>query len=172
MNGSESRRRFTVTVDVQIRPARAEDLEALEWMGLFTPHRSIIRTTFRAQERGEALMLLGIAGGFPIAQVWIDFERDRARQVAAIWAVRTFSPLQGSGIGARMMAAAEDAIRARGLERAELQVERDNAAAKRFYRKLGWRPARRATTQDDAAGDGDVKTRSAALELVTFEKRL
>ncbi len=172
MNGSESRRRFTVTVGVQVRPARAEDLEALEWMGLFTPHRSIIRTTFRAQERGEALMLLGIAGGFPIAQVWIDFERRRARQVAAIWAVRTFPPLQGSGIGARMMAAAEDAIRARGVGRAELEVERDNAAGKRFYRRLGWRLARRTTIEDDAIGDADVKMRSAALELVTLEKTL
>ncbi len=172
MNGSESRRRFTVTVDVQIRPAHAEDLEALEWMGLFTPHRDIIRATFRAQERGEALMLLGIAGGFPIAQVWIDFVRHRPQQIAAIWAVRTFSPLQGSGIGARMMAAAEDAIRARGFERAELQVERDNAAGKRFYRRLGWKAVRMARTDDEAAGNGDVTTRSAADELVTLEKNL
>ncbi len=172
MNGSESRRRFTVTVDVEIRPARAEDLEALEWMGLFAPHRNIIRATFDAQERGEALMLLGIAGGFPIAQIWIDFVRHRPQQIATIWAVRTFSPLQGSGIGTHMMAAAEDAIRVRGVERAELQVERDNAAGKRFYRRLGWRAARRAPVEGEAAGDGDVKTRSAAGELVTLEKSL
>jgi ribosomal protein S18 acetylase RimI-like enzyme len=162
--------RFTVSVEVEIRPARAEDLPALEWMGLFSAHREIIRGAFRAQEQGDALLLLAIAGGFPVAQVWIDFARKPHRRIATIWAVRTFFPLQGRGIGRQMMLAAEEAIRARGVRRAELEVERDNGYAERFYRRLGWRSAGEQSAR--FVRDGGGNPQSAAMELRTLEKDL
>ncbi|WP_230530901.1 GNAT family N-acetyltransferase [Microvirga roseola] len=132
-------RRFKATIEVLVRPCLERDLPALEWMGLYTRQRDIIREAFNAQERGDALLLLGVSAGFPVGQVWIDFARKRAEGIAYLWAVRTFYPLQGSGIGRHMMDAAEAALRERGIVRAELGVERDNDSALRFYEKLGWR---------------------------------
>jgi ribosomal protein S18 acetylase RimI-like enzyme len=166
-----SGRRFTVSLEVAIRPARAEDLPALEWMGLFSAHREIIRAAFEAQERGDALLLLAIAGGFPVAQVWIDFARRRERRIATIWAVRTFFPLQGRGIGRQMMLAAEEAIRARGIHRAELEVEHGNDHARRFYGRLGWRAASEQSAPLEVS-DGGAGPRSVAMELQTLEKDL
>ncbi|WEX10410.1 GNAT family N-acetyltransferase [Chelativorans sp. AA-79] len=124
------------TIRATVRPCRSSDLQALEWMGLYTPHRAIIRRAFEAQERGEALMLLAVSSGFPIAQVWVDFTRKD--NVAYFWAVRTFFPLQGAGIGSRMIRAAERAARRRGCRRAELETEDDLTT---FYERLGWRRA-------------------------------
>ncbi len=170
MLGSEVRQRFTVTVEVEIRPARAEDLPALEWMGLFAAHKEIIGAAFEAQQQGEALMLLAVAGGFPVAQVWIDFVRKRPHRIATIWAVRTFYPLQGLGIGRRMMLAAEEAIRAHGIHRAELEVEPDNTAARRFYKRLGWRFTGEKSERFDL---GEAQgAESFALEVWTLEKEL
>ena len=163
-------KRFTVSVEFEIRPARTEDLPALEWMGLFSAHREIIQRAFRAQEHGDALLLLAIAGTFPVAQVWIDFARRPEQRVATIWAVRTFFPLQGRGIGRQMMLAAEEAIRARGIRRAQLEVERDNADAKRFYQRLGWRSAGRQSARFVSAGRADPH--SAAMDLWMLEKDL
>ena len=123
-----------------IRACKEEDLPALEWMGLYSRHRHIIRETFEAQERGDALMLLGVAAGFPIAQIWIAFRQSSS--LATLWAVRTFHPLQGSGIGRRMMRAAEHALARRGVVRAELEVDDCNRKVLGFYRRLGWQVVR------------------------------
>ncbi|HET7412690.1 MAG TPA: GNAT family N-acetyltransferase [Pararhizobium sp.] len=130
-----------VKVRATIRACREDDLPALEWMGLYSRHRGIIRETFEAQQRGDALMLLGVTAGFPIAQVWISFKRHSS--LATLWAVRTFHPLQGAGIGKRMMRAAERAIARRGIARAELEVDDDNQEVLGFYRQLGWQVVRR-----------------------------
>jgi ribosomal protein S18 acetylase RimI-like enzyme len=148
---------FSVSIDVEIRPATEADLPALEWLGLYSAHAPIIHEAFMAQTRGDALLLLGVSGSYPIAQVWIDFARKRSEGIAVLWAIRTFFPLQGRGIGQRMLAAAEDAVRARGLSRAELDVEVENAGALRFYQSSGWHRTGRAVTDFTSHGaDGPM----------------
>ncbi|WP_207477096.1 GNAT family N-acetyltransferase [Arenibaculum pallidiluteum] len=134
--------RFSFVLEAVIRPAAADDLPALEWMGLHSPQRSVIRDAFAAQLRGDGLMLLAVSAGFPVAQVWLDLVRRRSEGIAVLWAVRTFPPLQGAGIGRRLMEAAESELRRRGIMRAELVVERANGGARRFYERLGWRAVR------------------------------
>lgn len=126
-----------IQVEVDFRLAQEDDLPALEWMGLFTPHREIIARTFEAQEQGEAAMLLGIGGGFPLGQAWIDFLPRYPR----IWAVRVFPPLQGAGLGSRLMAEAESLAASRGADAVEVGVEHDNPGARRLYERLGYRAA-------------------------------
>lgn len=126
------------TIRATIRACRESDLPALEWMGLYSRDRKIIRDTFEAQERGEALMLLAVAAEFPIAQVWIDFGGRHGTPVATFWAVRTFFPLRGAGIGRRIMRTAERITAARGIARAVLEVDSWNVAVLDFYRGLGW----------------------------------
>lgn len=134
-----SGRRFSFTVEAVIRPAEAADLPALEWMGLYSPHRAIIAEAFAAQQRGDGLMLLALTNGFPVGQVWIDLARKRAEGVAVLWAVRSFHPLHGAGIGRHLLEAAEQELRHRGIRRAEIGVERANDGARRLYERLGWR---------------------------------
>ena len=129
-----------IEVAVRFRPARRGDLEALEWMGLHTREREIIAEAFALQERGDGLMLLAEAGGFPIGQAWIDFAERGTVDCPHIWAVRVFPPLQGAGLGRRLMAEAEAEAATRGATEVELGVDWDNAAARRFYGRLGYRP--------------------------------
>lgn len=154
-----------VGVRATIRACRKDDLPALEWMGLFAPHRDIIREAYEEQESDRGMMVLAVSAGFPIAQIWIRFHRDEPRSRATLWAVRTFYPLQGAGIGRRMMRVAEHILAERGIAHAELEVDRSNQAALDFYHQLGWRtpppgsgsretarsPARLLLTKDIAA---------------------
>ncbi|WP_448203267.1 N-acetyltransferase family protein [Azospirillum sp. sgz302134] len=139
MDELEELGRATLAVPMTIRLCTEADLPALEWMGLYSPHRAVIRAAFDAQQRGDGLMLLGVTAGFPVGQVWIDLARKRGEGTAVLWAVRTFYPLQGAGIGRHLLAAAERLLRERGIARAELGVERANDAARRFYERNGWR---------------------------------
>lgn len=149
--------RATLSVEMVIRLCEEGDLPALEWMGLYSRDRALIHGAFEAQCRGDGLMLLGLTGGFPVGQVWIDFERGKEETVAYLWAVRSFYPLHGIGIGRHLMTAAEALLRERGIHRAELGVERSNEAALRFYERLGWRVAGELTeTNRVTAADGTL----------------
>ena len=128
-----------MTWPVGFRPCRESDLSILEWGGLFTTHRDIIRSAFRRQqERGDLLMLVADLGGYPVGQVWIDFCRCADEGAGFLWAVRVLESMQGAGIGARMIAAAEDVIRGRGRPCARLLVERRNKRARRLCERLGY----------------------------------
>jgi GNAT superfamily N-acetyltransferase len=130
-----------VQVPVEFRLCTEEDLSALEWMGLHTTQREIIRATFDAQQCGDALMLLAISGGFPVGQVWLDFAREGGAKRPLLWAMRVFPPLQCRGIGGALMRRAEALAQSRGAEEIELGVERENEGARRFYERLGYQPA-------------------------------
>jgi ribosomal protein S18 acetylase RimI-like enzyme len=149
-----------------VRLARHEDLPALEWMGLYSGHRNIIESAYEAQQAGAAVMLLAMSGSFPVAQVWIDFRRARATNKAVLWAVRTFFPLHRRGIGRRLMEHAEHAIRARGICEAELEVERSNEPAYRFYQRLGWKDA------GPASAGSKARSREPGAELRIMRKVL
>ncbi len=130
---------FTVALPVAIRRCEEEDLSELEWFGQFAEHRTIIREAFVRQQRGDNVMLVADVRGAPVGQVWVDLARKRQEATGVLWAVRVFPWLRRLGIGTRLMRAAEALLRARGFERAELGVEKENEAARRFYERLGYR---------------------------------
>ena len=127
-------------LSIEFRLCTEDDLPALEWMGLHTTQREIIRSVFEEQQRGEALMLLAISAGFPVGQVWLDFARAGGVKRPLLWAMRVFPPLQGRGLGSGLMRRAEALASARGAEEIELGVEWDNEKARRFYESLGYDP--------------------------------
>jgi ribosomal protein S18 acetylase RimI-like enzyme len=131
--------RFALRLEVAIRPCTRADLPGLEWYGLFAAHRDIFRDAFARQERGENLMLLAVLNGFPIGQTWIDLARRRAESAGLLWAVRVYPFLQGHGVGTRLLVAAEEALRERGFEWAEIGVEKSNPGARRLYERQGFR---------------------------------
>ncbi|HEY0454828.1 MAG TPA: GNAT family N-acetyltransferase [Verrucomicrobiae bacterium] len=130
---------FPIHLHVDIRFCVEDDLHVLEWFGLFTEHREIIQQAFEAQQRGENIMLVAEANTLPVAQAWIDLLKRKEESAGFIWAVRVIPWLQNLGIGAKMMAAAEQVCARRGLAFAELGVEKENHEAKRFYERQGYR---------------------------------
>lgn len=139
MPGPETFDRFTRSLEVTIRACREEDLPGLEWFGMFTPHREIIREAYRMQERGENLMLVAEANGFPVAQAWINLVARASLGAGLLWAVRVFPALRGMGIGSRLLSAAEEALRRRGVAHADIGVEKENEGARRLYERVGYR---------------------------------
>ena len=128
-----------------IRPCRATDLDALEWDGEFAHDRSIIDGAFAQMQSGTMVMLVAELAGFHIGQVWLDFARKPDR--ALLWALRVKPHCQHSGIGSRLVAAAERTSRARGAESIELEVEPGNSV-RRFYERCGYRHVRYELTRD------------------------
>ena len=126
----------TDRLGVTIRDARRDDLRPLEWFGTMSAYREVIERAFARAEAGEIAFLVAEADGFPIGQVWADLT------TGVIWAQRVIPHLQSRGVGTRLMAAAENRLRAAGIRTAELAVGRGNPAALRLYERLGYRHVR------------------------------
>ena len=124
--------------ELEVRPCRARDLRLLEWSGAYAEHRQIIEDTFARQAAGETLMLVALARQFPLAQVWLDFTRPPPADTAFLWALRTYPPARGRGIGSRLVRHAEQSVVERGQSAVELGVEKDNRRALRLYERLGY----------------------------------
>ena len=144
---------FNVSLPVTIRKCAAEDLPELEWFGLFTHDREIIRDVFRRQQRGESLMLIANVNGHPVGQVWIELSTLHSRSAGWLWAVRVFPWFERLGIGRLLIRGAEQAIRRRGLRYAQLAVDEENPAS-RFYEQLGYR--RTGSTCEERYTDGET----------------
>ena len=151
---ADFRQEFNVSLPVTIRKCAAEDLPELEWFGLFTQDREIIRDVFRRQERGESLMLVADVNGHPVGQVWIDLSTLRPQSTGWLWAVRVFPWFERLGIGRLLIRGAEQALRRRGFDYAELAVDKHNPAAG-FYERLGYRRVG-STSEERHDEDGPV----------------
>ncbi len=134
-------RRFSVSLEVVIRPCRRQDLPALDWFGLFARQRPLIRSMFRRHRQGKSIMLVVEANGAVSGQAWVDLDRYPGRPVAVLWALRVLPCLQKLGIGSRLVAACEEEARRRGYRVMELAIDADNPGALRLYHRLGYRPA-------------------------------
>lgn len=63
-----------------------------------------------------------------------------AGRPARLYSIVVDAAARGAGIGARLLADAEDCARRLGADRLRLEVRADNAAAQALYRAAGYRP--------------------------------
>lgn len=68
------------------------------------------------------------------------YEQDATRGMVRNLFVRP--AYRDAGVGTRLLAAAEDALADAGVDAVALDVLADNEAARRFYRRHGYRPHR------------------------------
>ncbi len=129
---------YSIPLQVTIRVCTKRDVPQLEWAGIYTAHRQIIRATYKAQERGDALIVIAETNCLPAGQIWMDLVKKREEGVGFLWAMRVLPWLQRMGIGTSLMNAAEEVLRRRGFAWAELGVEKDNTDAQRFNERRGY----------------------------------
>lgn len=155
-----------MTALVRIRPARADDLEALaelhhaiwlqaQWQLVGLPreardlgwYREVIRPTLdrtRVAERHGAPVGYVTCLDDLLDDIWV-----------APWA-------QGERVGALLLRAGEEIIRAAGFAEARLECVAANQGARRFYERHGWSLAREFVTEQPRPG----------LAMAEYRKRL
>ena len=158
--------RPVIVAEIEIRPCRAEDLQQLEWYGLFGDQRKLFNTAFARHLQGENPMLVADLGGFPVGQAWIDLAQNAGERVGVIWAVRVFPFLRGLGIGTRLIETAEDLARRHGCQWAEISVEPNNSDARRLWERLGYAYIRQAAEEFEVTNPEGVVARHVADQFV------
>jgi ribosomal protein S18 acetylase RimI-like enzyme len=136
---AEALDRFDVPLDAVIRPCRREDLTSLEWFGMFSFQRPVLRSTYEKHESGELVMLVADVNRVAAGLVWITLDRLDTDATAVFWALRVHPLLQNKGIGSRLLRMCEETALRLGFRGAEFGVEEGNIGAYRLYDRLGYR---------------------------------
>ncbi len=137
-------------IPVTFRVAERDDLPKLEWFGQYTHFRNLIRRSFREQLNGRRLLLVADFNGFPIAQIFIQFQSVNThiadgRTRGYFYSFRVMELFQNQGIGSRLLQEAESVLIERGYRYVTLSVAKDNPAALRLYERSDYV----VTGQDD-----------------------
>jgi ribosomal protein S18 acetylase RimI-like enzyme len=134
--GDPSYQELEFKARVIIRAVRAEDLPKLEWFGAYAHFRELYQRTWHDHQAGRRLMLVADLQDFPVGQVWLDVT---PAEYAYLYALRVMEPLQGLGIGTRLIESAELLAQSHAYRQIHLAVERNNTGARRLYERLGFR---------------------------------
>lgn len=147
-------------VSVSIRPGRPEDRAFVERLGKATMGDSVARFRYVNQAMLEAsyeglldfvfrqshILLVAERDNRPVGFVlMLDTMPDEVTRMpqAFIVYMAVEPSARGQGIGSRLLAAAEDETRRRGLPYMGLMVTEDNAAARALYERAGFLTERR-----------------------------
>jgi GNAT superfamily N-acetyltransferase len=87
-----------------------------------------------ARKQANATVLLGRHGGTLVASVLVGHDGHRGW----VYYVTVDPDHRFKGFGRKIMSAAEDWLRARGIEKLQLMVRGDNASVHAFYQQLGY----------------------------------
>jgi RimJ/RimL family protein N-acetyltransferase len=139
---------------IEIRRVRPEDAEAVWAMRLRGLRESPASFAATAEEDekmsiddvrrrlggGNGGVIGAFESGAPVGMIGV-YREERAKRMhhAHIWGFYVVPESRGSGIGARLVAAAVDLARSLdGVERVSLQVGTESAAARRVYERAGF----------------------------------
>lgn len=121
----------------EIRPARATDIDALVALeeSAFESERHSRRTFRNLSSAATAALLVATEGGKLLGYCLVLFRSNSAG--ARLYSIATAH--EGTGLGRRLLNAAEAAARARGCLTIHLEVREDNLRAIQIYEKSGYR---------------------------------
>jgi ribosomal protein S18 acetylase RimI-like enzyme len=128
-----------------VRLLEERDLSALEWDGTFLHFRRLFRQAYEDMRLGIRLMLVmeHKPGGEIVGQIFLQWNSSDprfadGRQRGYLYSLRVKPAFQRRGLGTRLIRAAEDALRQRGMDTASIGVEKNNPDARSLYERNGY----------------------------------
>jgi ribosomal protein S18 acetylase RimI-like enzyme len=129
-----------------IRPVEERDLPELEWDGAYIHFRRLFRQAYEDMRIGtrQLLMMEHKTTGEMIGQVFIQWTSSDPRYADGakrgyLYALRIKPAFQNRGLGTRILEAAEEELRRRGMNTASIGVEKNNPRARALYERRGYR---------------------------------
>jgi ribosomal protein S18 acetylase RimI-like enzyme len=115
-------------------PEIADVVALWQRCGLTRPWNDPVADIALARKGANAAVLVGRDGGAVVATAMVGHDGHRGW----VYYVATDPEHRGKGHGRAIMHAAENWLRATGIEKLQLMVRRENAAAGAFYQSIGY----------------------------------
>uniref|UniRef100_A0AAU2JLN3 GNAT family N-acetyltransferase n=1 Tax=Streptomyces sp. NBC_00049 TaxID=2903617 RepID=A0AAU2JLN3_9ACTN len=154
-----------VVVPVVVRDLTADDLPACTWSGSATHLVHVAQALERAAAGEVDYLAVCTPAGLPVAIGGVDYRAEPG--AGTLWQLGVLPALQSCGLGTVLVRAAEERIRTRGLDRAELSVEECNPRARALYERLGYAAYdSRPDSWDEEAPDGSLHRYETTVTLM------
>jgi ribosomal-protein-alanine acetyltransferase len=142
ISGSSERQEGPAAAEAQklvLREASIQDLEALVRLeqAAFETDRLSRRSFRRFLQSEKDRLLIAEIDGSPVGYILLLMRRGT--RLARLYSICVDVSSRGRGVAEALMRAGEAAVREAGCAYLRLEVRRDNEAAIRLYRKLGYR---------------------------------
>jgi ribosomal protein S18 acetylase RimI-like enzyme len=130
---------------IEIRQVGQQDLPALEWDGEYSHFRRLYREIYQGASKGQALMWMAeLPGTGILGQVFVQLNSARKELAdgamrAYVYGFRVRPVYRNRGIGSLLLGAIEKDLLKRNFQWITLNVGRQNARARRFYERHGYR---------------------------------
>jgi ribosomal protein S18 acetylase RimI-like enzyme len=142
----------TGAIGVEVTPLQPDDLEAIGWSGSQS-HLANVAVQLERVNTREVVYLAVRADPHVVAKGGVDFAKETA--TGTLYQLATHPRLEGLGLATRLVHELEMRAVERGIRRFRLDVELDNARARRLYEHLGYRRIGESEASWDAqAADG------------------
>ena len=125
-------------VDVVIRNANDQDLEAMEWEGEYRRYRQLYKMALDEARLRRRIVLVAETGGRLIGQILVQLGRSDSDGTGYLYAFRVRPAWRNQGIGTRLIQEAEACLVRLGCRRALIAVAKDNPSARRLYERMGY----------------------------------
>jgi len=159
-------------IPLQIRPAEMGDVERLRWSNGDDGKRRHEERLMR-QSRGEALYYLAVVHDYPVGHAFLRWTgTEAALSVPMVEDLRVFEPFQGLGVGAALLDACEQACQERGFSRLGLTVEIENARARAFFERFGYRVESTLPDREGSASSRGEDVAGTVRNVVYMQKVL
>jgi ribosomal protein S18 acetylase RimI-like enzyme len=129
-----------------VRRLEERDLPALEWDGAFLHFRNLFRQAYEDMRLDTRLLLVmeHRPSGEIVGQIFLQWNSSDprfadGRRRGYLYSLRIKPAFQRRGLGTRLIRAAEDVLRQRGMDTASIGVEKDNRDARTLYERNGYR---------------------------------
>jgi ribosomal protein S18 acetylase RimI-like enzyme len=142
---------FDLHLSGLIRRGTPADLEGLSWFG---SQRVYLRDIEALLKHPNGVLLVAELNRFPVGRACLELRPEES--LGEIWGLVVMPNLQGLGLGGRLLRAAEDEIRARGLSYSSLTVGKANPDAARLYERSGYRRIGEGRSEGLTTPDGVV----------------
>lgn len=128
--------------DVRLDTLLPRDIARLDWVDTAMYRKSVAAELNRCINGAGEYLALRAPDGSVVAKAAIDF--DLRPESGLILQVITHPAFRRQGLATRLLEVAEGRLAERGIERAELNVELRNTAARSLYEGLGYRETGRS----------------------------
>jgi ribosomal protein S18 acetylase RimI-like enzyme len=157
-----------VVVPLTIRDLTTEDLPSCAWLGSASYLASIAIGLERARRAEAEYLAVCPPSGLPVALGGVDYTKIPG--TGKLQHLEVHKALRSCGIGTLLVDAAEQRIGARGLRRAELEVEETNPHARALYERLGYTAyGREPSSWDIETPDGSLTRYETVCTLMRKE---
>jgi ribosomal protein S18 acetylase RimI-like enzyme len=131
-------------LSVRLRRVRRGDLRDLEWDGDYLHFRNLYKQTYELSKAGNTQMWVIDSRDYGIiGQVFVQLNGHRRHLANGndrvyLYSIRVKPDFRNKGLGTYLLQSIQTHLNRRGVRYFTLNVAKDNTAALRFYRRLGY----------------------------------